>query len=105
MEREQARIRSALAGPAPGGGAPGPIRRGSGRLIWPVNGTFTSPFGMRWGRLHAGIDIAAPSRHADPRRRLGPGGAAGSVAGYGNYTCIQHGGSCPPATATSRASA
>lgn len=37
-----------------------PIKRGSGQLIWPVNGTFTSPFGGRWGRLHAGIDIAVP---------------------------------------------
>ena len=26
-------------------------------LIWPVSGPVTSPFGYRWGRLHAGIDI------------------------------------------------
>ncbi len=93
MEREQARIRSALAGPAPGGGAPGPIRRGSGRLIWPVNGTFTSPFGMRWGRLHAGIDISAPTGTPIRAADSGRVAIAGSVGGYGNYTCIQHGGS------------
>ncbi len=30
------------------------------RLLWPVgNGRITSPFGMRRGRLHAGIDIGA----------------------------------------------
>ena len=29
----------------------------SSGLIWPVNGPVVSPFGMRWGRLHAGIDI------------------------------------------------
>jgi murein DD-endopeptidase MepM/ murein hydrolase activator NlpD len=86
MERQQARIRGALQG------APGPIRRGSGRLIWPVNGSFTSPFGMRWGRLHAGIDIAAPT--GTPIRAADSGGVAiaGSVGGYGNYTCINHGG-------------
>jgi murein DD-endopeptidase MepM/ murein hydrolase activator NlpD len=70
----------------------GPIRRGSGRFIWPVNGTFTSPFGMRWGRLHAGIDIAAPTGTA---LRAADGGVvqiAGWTGGYGNYTCIGHGG-------------
>jgi len=89
MERAQGRIRNALAG-AP---SPGPVRRGSGRLIWPVNGAFTSPFGMRWGRLHAGIDIAAPT--GTPIRAADSGSVrlAGSVGGYGNYTCIQHTGS------------
>ncbi len=90
MEREQGRIRSALTGPAPGSG--GPIRRGSGRFIWPVNGTFTSPFGMRWGRLHAGIDISAPTGTPIRAADSGRVAIAGSVGGYGNYTCIQHGG-------------
>ena len=87
MERAQSGIRNALAG------APGPIKRGSGRLIYPVNGTFTSPFGQRWGRLHAGIDISAPTgtpiRAADGGRVA----LAGWTGGYGQYTCIQHTGS------------
>lgn len=29
-------------------------------MLWPVNGRITSPFGMRRGRLHAGLDIGAP---------------------------------------------
>ena len=89
MERSQGRIRSALAG----GPSAGPVRRGSGRLIWPVNGAFTSPFGMRWGRLHAGIDIAAPT--GTPIRAADSGSVrlAGTMGGYGNYTCIQHTGS------------
>ncbi len=29
-------------------------------LIWPSQGTFTSGYGPRWGRMHRGIDIAAP---------------------------------------------
>jgi murein DD-endopeptidase MepM/ murein hydrolase activator NlpD len=88
MERQQGRIRNSLAGtPA------GPIRRGSGRLIWPVNGAFTSPFGMRWGRLHAGIDIAAPTGTAIRAADTGTVRLAGSMGGYGNYTCIQHTGS------------
>ena len=72
----------------------GPIRRGSGRLIWPVNGPITSAVRRaRPGHLHAGIDIAAPAgtpiRAADSGRVV----LAGWTGGYGNYTCIQHTGS------------
>jgi murein DD-endopeptidase MepM/ murein hydrolase activator NlpD len=88
LEREQARITARLAGAA---GA-GPIRRGSGSLIWPVNGPIASPFGQRWGRLHAGWDIAAPS--GTPIRAADSGKVVllGWTGGYGNYTCVAHGG-------------
>jgi murein DD-endopeptidase MepM/ murein hydrolase activator NlpD len=33
---------------------------GTGTFIYPIRGTLTSRFGTRWGRLHAGIDLAAP---------------------------------------------
>jgi murein DD-endopeptidase MepM/ murein hydrolase activator NlpD len=90
LEAEQARVQAALSAAAPSGG---PIRQGSGQLIWPVNGTFTSPFGMRWGRLHAGIDIAAPE--GTPIRAADSGQVvlAAWTGGYGNYTCVQHTGS------------
>lgn len=89
LEREEARVQARLAGHI----APGPIRRGSGSMIWPVGGTFTSPFGQRWGRLHAGIDIAAPE--GTPIRAADSGTVilAAWTGGYGNYTCIAHGGS------------
>lgn len=67
---------------------------GSG-FIWPVDGTFTSPFGMRWGRLHAGIDIAAPGGTPIRAAKAGTIVIAQSEiesGGYGNYTCIDHGG-------------
>ncbi len=32
---------------------------GTGSFITPLEGTFTSGYGERWGRLHGGIDIAA----------------------------------------------
>ena len=86
MQKQQAKISGALQGALPAGA----IKKGTGRFIYPMNGTFTSPFGTRWGRLHAGIDIAAPIgtpiRAADGGRVA----IAGSVSGYGNYTCIQH---------------
>lgn len=73
-------------------GAPytGPIKKGSGQLIWPVNGQFTSPFGQRWGRLHAGIDIAAPTGTGIRAADGGTVRYSGWMGGYGNYTCIQH---------------
>jgi murein DD-endopeptidase MepM/ murein hydrolase activator NlpD len=90
LEREQARVQQALSG---AGQQLGGIKQGSGQLIWPVNGPIVSGFGQRWGRLHAGVDIAVgsgtPIRAADSGRVV----LMGWVGGYGNYTCIQHTGS------------
>ena len=47
---------------------------------------------MRWGRLHAGVDIAAPTGTPIRASAGGTVAIAGWVGGYGNYTCIQHGG-------------
>jgi murein DD-endopeptidase MepM/ murein hydrolase activator NlpD len=35
-----------------------PYLRGATAMIWPAQGTFTSGYGWRWGRMHKGIDIA-----------------------------------------------
>jgi murein DD-endopeptidase MepM/ murein hydrolase activator NlpD len=71
---------------------PGPIRAGSGQFIWPVDGPITSGFGPRWGSFHEGIDISAPT--GTPIRAAGSGSVAFASysGGYGNYTCITHGG-------------
>jgi murein DD-endopeptidase MepM/ murein hydrolase activator NlpD len=51
----------------------------------------TSCFGQRWGRLHAGVDLAAP--HGSPVVAAGAGVvvAAGANGGYGNAILIDHG--------------
>ncbi|MET8152238.1 M23 family metallopeptidase [Actinoplanes sp. NPDC049668] len=54
-------------------------------------GSVTSCFGARWGRLHAGVDLAAP--HGTPIRAAGSGRvvSAGAEDGYGNAVLIDHG--------------
>ena len=99
----QARVKAAQAsaarasggGGGGGGGSSdaGPIRRGSGGLIWPVNGTVSSPFGTRWGRLHAGVDIPVPVGTPVRASQSGNVIIAGPTGGYGNYVCIAHAGS------------
>ena len=96
LQAQEAKISAQLrasAASSPGAAISGPIRQGSGGLIWPVNGPIVSPFGMRWGRLHAGVDIAVPTGTPIHAAQSGRVAIAGWVDGYGNYTCVQHAGS------------
>jgi peptidoglycan DL-endopeptidase CwlO len=74
----------------------GPIRGGSGSgLIWPVDGPVVSGFGMRWGQMHEGVDIAVPA--GTPIRAAASGTVVllqsdAESGGYGNFTCLDHGG-------------
>jgi murein DD-endopeptidase MepM/ murein hydrolase activator NlpD len=77
------------AGPA------GPVS--SSGLIWPVDGPVVSGFGWRFGgsEFHEGIDIAVPT--GTPIRAAASGTVVlqqseASSGGYGNFTCIDHGG-------------
>jgi murein DD-endopeptidase MepM/ murein hydrolase activator NlpD len=71
----------------------GPVQgESSSGLIWPVNGPVVSPFGMRWGRMHEGIDIAVPSGTPIRAAASGRVALAAYTGGYGNYTCVDHGG-------------
>jgi murein DD-endopeptidase MepM/ murein hydrolase activator NlpD len=88
LAAEDAGIRGQLAA-AQGAGDTTPSSQG---LIWPVSGPVTSPFGYRWGRLHAGIDIGVPYGTPIHAAASGTVVLAGWTGGYGNYTCIDHGG-------------
>jgi murein DD-endopeptidase MepM/ murein hydrolase activator NlpD len=75
-------------------GTAGPNKSdGNSRFIMPSKGRFTSPYGMRWGKLHAGIDIAAPIGTPVVAVKDGIVIAAGLNAvghGYGNGVDIRH---------------
>jgi len=68
-----------------------PASRSASGFIWPVSGPVTSPFGMRWGRMHTGIDIGVP--YGTPIRAAASGQViyAGWMDGYGNLVFIDHG--------------
>lgn len=82
-----AKIQAAQAAAAgTGGGSPS-----AAGLVWPVLGPVTSSFGARWGRMHEGIDIAAPSGTAIRAAAAGTVIYAGWLGGYGNLVVLDHG--------------
>jgi len=90
----QAEIAAELGGYMPGSFPSAPTSA-PGSFIFPVSGTVTSGFGYRWGRQHEGIDIGAAEgtpiwAAADGTVVLMQSEA--ESGGYGNYTCLDHGG-------------
>ncbi len=64
---------------------------GGGGCIWPTQGRVTSEFGNRWGRLHAGIDIGAPTGTPIYAAQAGTVIFSGVQSGYGNVVILSHG--------------
>jgi murein DD-endopeptidase MepM/ murein hydrolase activator NlpD len=87
MRRSQARIQALLAS-----GRYPAAAFGTGRVNWPLPryNQISSPFGPRWGRLHAGVDVPAPVGTPIYAADSGVVRLAGPTGGYGNYVCIQH---------------
>lgn len=96
-EDEAGAVETSLAtgGQASRGGAPANdnSRVSAAGMQWPVRGTVRSPFGPRWGRLHAGIDIGAAEGTPMYAAKGGTVKKAGyDGGGYGNLVTIDHGG-------------
>ncbi len=64
----------------------------SAGLTWPTSGEITSGFGPRWGRMHQGLDIAAPTGRPITAARSGTVIVAAGSGGYGQLVVIDHGG-------------
>ncbi|MGG3799057.1 murein hydrolase activator EnvC family protein [Metabacillus fastidiosus] len=63
----------------------------SGTFMWPANGSFTSGFKHRWGKLHAGIDIANSAANV-PVVAAADGTVIRSYysSSYGNVIFVSH---------------
>ncbi|MGK7945263.1 MAG: peptidoglycan DD-metalloendopeptidase family protein [Microcystaceae cyanobacterium] len=60
--------------------------------IWPSRGVLTSGYGPRWGRMHKGIDIAAPIGTPIVAAAEGEVISAGwNSGGFGNLVKLRHG--------------
>jgi len=96
-------IRDAQAQAAAAAGSSGSGAPSAAGFIWPVNGSVVSGFGMRWGRMHEGIDITASSGTPIWAAAAGTVIHAGWLGGYGNLVVVDHGNGL--ATAYAHASA
>jgi murein DD-endopeptidase MepM/ murein hydrolase activator NlpD len=95
LAAESAQISARLAASpksSPAVPATAPSTPSANGLIWPVSGPVVSPFGMRWGRMHTGIDIAVPYGTPIAAAAAGTVVYAGWMGGYGNLTVVDHGG-------------
>ncbi len=78
--------------PPPPSGPPRPHVRTDGDFLWPILGPINSPFGPRWGKFHAGIDIGSPSYQEVVASADGEVIYAGDTRGaLGKAIVLQHG--------------
>lgn len=91
LAAQSATLAAAIRDSQAGAGSTGTGAPSAAGLIWPVDGVVVSGFGLRWGRMHEGIDIAAPS--GTPIRAAAAGTVihSGWLGGYGNLVVIDHG--------------
>ena len=91
LAAESAALAATIRGAQERAGSTGSGQPSSAGLIWPCDGAVVSGFGMRWGRMHEGIDIACAA--GTPNRAAAAGTViyAGWMGGYGNLVVIDHG--------------
>ena len=74
------------------GTKPVPPKKGTGVLRKPVNASVYAGYGMRWGRMHYGLDYAAPTGTPIYAADGGTVTKAGWSGAYGYVVVIDHGG-------------
>lgn len=68
-----------------------PLPGSAEAFIWPLDGTITSYFGPRDGRMHEGIDIDGEEGDPIVAAASGVVAYAGVMDGYGNLVVVDHG--------------
>ena len=88
---QSAALAEQIRGAQQGAGTTGTGQPSAAGLIWPCDGVVVSGFGMRWGRMHEGIDIGCA--YGTPNRAAASGTViyAGWLGGYGNLVVVDHG--------------
>jgi murein DD-endopeptidase MepM/ murein hydrolase activator NlpD len=91
LAAESAALAAQIKAAQDGTGSSGTGQPSAAGLIWPCDGVVTSGFGVRWGRMHEGIDIGCA--YGAPNRAAAAGTViyAGLLGGYGNLVVIDHG--------------
>jgi murein DD-endopeptidase MepM/ murein hydrolase activator NlpD len=91
LAAQSAALAAAIQAAQTGAGTTGTGAPSAAGLIWPVNGPVTSGFGLRWGRMHEGIDIAAPMGTPIWAAAAGTVIHSGWLGGYGYLVVVDHG--------------
>jgi murein DD-endopeptidase MepM/ murein hydrolase activator NlpD len=91
LAAESAALAAQIKAAQEGAGSTGNGQASAAGLIWPCDGVVVSGFGMRWGRMHEGIDIDCV--YGTPNRAAAAGTViyAGWLGGYGNLVVVDHG--------------
>jgi murein DD-endopeptidase MepM/ murein hydrolase activator NlpD len=91
LAAESADLAAQIKAAQDGAGSNGTGQPSAAGLTWPCDGVVTSGFGMRWGRMHEGIDIGCA--YGSPNRAAAAGAViyAGWLGGYGNLVVVDHG--------------
>ena len=91
LAAESAALAAQIRDAQDGAGSTGTGQPSAAGFIWPCDGVVVSGFGMRWGRMHEGIDVGCA--YGTPNRAAASGTViyAGWLGGYGNLIVVDHG--------------
>ena len=91
LAAQSAELASRIQAAQEGAGSTGTGEPSAAGFIWPCDGVVVSGFGMRWGRMHEGIDIGCA--YGTPNRAAASGTViySGWLGGYGNLIVVDHG--------------
>ena len=91
LAAQSAELAARIQAAQQGAGSTGTGQPSAAGFVWPCDGVVVSGFGMRWGRMHEGVDIGCA--YGTPNRAAASGTViySGWLGGYGNLVVVDHG--------------